>query len=100
MSGPSGEIPNFSDICEDVKQELSKVELGVAVGAAVEGVRFGMRGSMRGGETFPYLGIGAAVGMVLGEVIAAAAGAGYSFNVPSFIASCKYQRLFFPALND
>ena len=95
MSGPSsGEIPNFSDICEGVKQELSKVELGgatgVAVGAAVEGVRFGMRG----GENFPYLGIGAVVGAVI------AAAAGYSFNAPSFIASCKYQRLFFPALND
>lgn len=102
MSGPSsGEIPNFSDICEDARQELSSYEVelggatGVAVGAAVEGVRFGISGE----KNFPYLGIGAAFGMVFGAVKGAVDGAaaGYSFNVPSF-TSCKYQRLFFPAL--
>ena len=98
MSGPSsGEIPNFSDICEDVRHELSsyKIELGVTAGAAVEGVRFGVR-SREG--SFPYLGISAAFGMVFGAVKGAVdAAAGYSFNVPSF-TSCKYQGLFFPAL--
>ena len=89
MSAPSGEISNFSDICDCVSRDMPSCSIkgraGMGLGAG--------EGLIRGYSYFPLGGIGAAVGMVFGAVKGAAVG--YTIK-----ASCKSQRLYCRDFSD